>query len=33
LIRFDPNGIHQDAHAGRLALSVPVHEEVKTYCA
>ena len=33
LIRFDPNGIRQDTHAGRLALSVPVHEEVKTYCA
>ena len=30
LIRFDPNGIWQD---GKLALNVPMHEEVKTYCA
>ena len=33
LIRFDPNGIWQDTRAGNFALSVPMHEEVKTYCA
>ena len=33
LIGFDPNGIRQDTCAGSVALSVPVHEEVKTYCA
>jgi len=33
LIRFDPNGIRQDTLGGKLALSVPMHEEVKTYCA
>jgi cation-transporting P-type ATPase C len=30
LIRFDPNGM---SRAGALPLSVPVHEEVQTYCA
>jgi len=31
LIRFDPNGIQQNAQGETL--SVPVHEEVETYCA
>jgi cation-transporting P-type ATPase C len=33
LIRFDPDLVRQDSCAGILALSVPVHEEVKTYSA
>jgi len=31
LIGYEPNGIPQDALGGKL--SVPVHEEVQTYCA